>query len=110
MPTLVSYLETTDDGMWTGHNMVSEGAEVNTSTYPNEYTGMYDTPLGCALALGGGYSESPHSIEIQHFGHLLVVKFIYGGVPFAALFWLLQTSDHRKIEVELDVKLRSNWT
>ena len=21
MPTLVSYLETTDDGMWTGHNM-----------------------------------------------------------------------------------------
>jgi hypothetical protein len=44
--------------------MVSEGAEVNTSTYPNEYTGMYDTPLGCALALGGGYSESPHSIEI----------------------------------------------
>ena len=34
----------------------------------------------------------------------------YGGVAFAALFWLIQTSDQRKIEVELDVKLRSNWT
>ena len=33
-----------------------------------------------------------------------------GGVAFAALFWLIQTSDHRKIEIELDVKLRSNWT
>ena len=36
-----------------------------------------------------------------------------GGVAFAALFWLIQTSDHRKIEVEitveLAVKLKSNW-
>ena len=33
----------------------------------------------------------------------------HGGVAFAALFWLIQTSHHEKIEVELDVKLRSNW-
>ena len=41
--------------------LLDAGARVNTRNDANEYTGIYDTPLGCALSSLG--PESPHGIK-----------------------------------------------
>ena len=43
--------------------LVGAGASVNTHDEPNEYSGDYSTPLGCALSCTD-FSDTPHGIEI----------------------------------------------
>ena len=43
--------------------LVGAGASVNTHDEPNEYSGGYSTPLGCALSCLD-FSDTPHGIEI----------------------------------------------